>query len=158
ELGMVKFDYLADGRIAGIRDVFSSFNEPLEPIPPDVVALTGITNEMVAGRRIDEGAVSSFADDAVIIIAHNAGFEFPRRGPPSFGQPTTAVVISLWIAICSAAEQLKPTAWPPPRHSALGHLRRLAPVPPRGFRGPPWRGARIFGRFFAIVRAALASL
>src|SRR5215510_3785519 len=34
ELGMVKFDYLADGRIAGIRDVFSSFNEPLEPIPP----------------------------------------------------------------------------------------------------------------------------
>src|SRR5690242_6957618 len=32
ELGMVKFDYLPDGRIAGIRDVFSSFNEPLEPI------------------------------------------------------------------------------------------------------------------------------
>ena len=75
ELGMVKFDYLPDGRIAGLRDVFSSFNEPSDPIPPEVTALTGITNDMVAGHRIDEAAVSSFADDAVIIIAHNASFD-----------------------------------------------------------------------------------
>jgi DNA polymerase-3 subunit epsilon len=83
---MVKFDYLPDGRIAGIRGVFSSFNEPLEPIPPDVIALTGITNEMVAGHRIDEEAVSSFADDAVIVIAHNAGFDrkFAERYWPIF--------------------------------------------------------------------------
>lgn len=86
ELGMVKFDYLPDGRIAGLRDVFSSFNEPSEPIPPDVIALTGITNEMVAGHRIDEAAVSSFADDAVIVIAHNAGFDrkFAERYWPIF--------------------------------------------------------------------------
>jgi DNA polymerase-3 subunit epsilon len=86
ELGMVKFDYLPDGRIAGIRDVFSSFNEPLEPIPPEVTALTGITNEMVVGHRIDEAAVSSFADDAVIVIAHNAGFDrkFAERYWPVF--------------------------------------------------------------------------
>jgi DNA polymerase III subunit epsilon len=75
ELGMIKFDYLPDGRIVSIRDVISSFNEPLEPIPPDVTALTGITNEMVAGHRIDEAAVSSFADEAVIVIAHNSGFD-----------------------------------------------------------------------------------
>jgi DNA polymerase III subunit epsilon len=86
ELGMVKFDYLPDGRIVGIRDIFSSFNEPLEPIPPDVIALTGITNEMVAGHRIDEAAVSSFANDAVIVIAHNAGFDrkFAERYWPIF--------------------------------------------------------------------------
>jgi DNA polymerase-3 subunit epsilon len=86
ELGMIKFDYLPDGRIAGIRNVFSSFNEPLDPIPPDVIALTGITNEMVAGQRIDEAAVSSFADDAVIVIAHNAGFDrkFAERYWPLF--------------------------------------------------------------------------
>src|ERR1700760_2335819 len=46
ELGMVKFDYLPDGRVAGLRDVFTSFNEPSEPIPLEVSALTGITNEM----------------------------------------------------------------------------------------------------------------
>jgi len=86
ELGMVKFDYLPDGRIAGLRDVFSSFNEPVAPIPPEVIALTGITNEMVAGQRIDEAAVSSFADDAVIVIAHNASFDrkFAERYWPVF--------------------------------------------------------------------------
>jgi len=86
ELGMVKFDYLPDGRIAGLREVFSSFNEPSELIPPDVIALTGITNEMVAGHRIDEAVVSSFAEDAVIVIAHNAGFDrkFAERYWPIF--------------------------------------------------------------------------
>ncbi|SDJ63249.1 DNA polymerase-3 subunit epsilon [Bradyrhizobium sp. Rc2d] len=86
ELGMVKFDYLPDGQIAGLRDVFSSFNEPSAPIPPEVIALTGITNEMVAGQRIDEAAVSSFADDAVIVIAHNASFDrkFAERYWPVF--------------------------------------------------------------------------
>lgn len=85
ELGMVKFDYLPDGRIAGVRDVFSSFNEPSEPIPSDVIALTGITNEMVAGHRIDEAAVSSFTED-LIVIAHNAGFDrkFAERYWPIF--------------------------------------------------------------------------
>ena len=51
---MVKFDYLADGRIVGVRDVFSAFNEPSGPISAKVTALTGITDEMVAGHRIDD--------------------------------------------------------------------------------------------------------
>jgi len=86
ELGMVKFDYLPDGSIAGIRDVFSSFNEPSEAIPSEITALTGITNEMVAGQYIDEAAVSSFADEAVIVIAHNASFDrkFAERYWPIF--------------------------------------------------------------------------
>ncbi|MGY3511259.1 3'-5' exonuclease [Bradyrhizobium lupini] len=75
ELGMVKFDYLPDGRIVGVRDVFSAFNEPSGPIPVEVTALTGITDEMVTGHRIDAGAVEAFVDDAVIAIAHNAGFD-----------------------------------------------------------------------------------
>jgi DNA polymerase-3 subunit epsilon len=86
ELGMVKFDYLADGRIAGVRDTFSAFNEPCEPIPPEISALTGITDEMVAGHRIDETAVASFVEDAVIVIAHNSGFDrkFAERYWPLF--------------------------------------------------------------------------
>jgi DNA polymerase-3 subunit epsilon len=83
---MVKFDYLPDGRIAGVRDVFSSFNEPSVTIPPEVTALTGITNETVAGQRIDEATVRAFLDDAVIVIAHNAGFDrkFAERYWPAF--------------------------------------------------------------------------
>ncbi|QIO36931.1 3'-5' exonuclease [Bradyrhizobium sp. 1(2017)] len=86
ELGMVKFDYTPDGRIAVVRDTFSAFNEPSAPIPPEVTALTGITDEMVAGHRIDEAAVNAFVDGAVISIAHNAGFDrkFAERYWPVF--------------------------------------------------------------------------
>src|ERR1700739_2655527 len=86
ELGIVKFDYLPDGRVGGLRGVFSSFNEPSEAIPSEITALIGITNEMVAGQHIDEAAVSSFADEAVIVIAHNASFDrkFAERYWPIF--------------------------------------------------------------------------
>jgi hypothetical protein len=69
---MVKFDYLPDGRIAGLRDVLTSFNEPSGLIPAEVTALTGITAEMVAGHKIDEAAVSSFMADTVTKELGNA--------------------------------------------------------------------------------------
>jgi len=98
ELGMVKFDYSADGRIVGIRDTFSAFNEPSAPIPPDVTALTGITDETVAGHKIDEASVNAFVDDSVVvIIAHNSGFDrkFAERYWPVFERKAWA---------CSATE------------------------------------------------------
>lgn len=97
ELGMVKFDYLPDGMIVGVRDTFSAFNEPSEPIPPDITALTGITDDMVAGHRIDETSVNAFVDGAVITIAHNSGFDrkFAERYWPVFEQKPWA---------CSATE------------------------------------------------------
>jgi DNA polymerase III subunit epsilon len=51
-----------------------------------VTALTGITEEMVAGHRIDDAAVAAFVDDAVITIAHNSGFDrkFAERYWPVF--------------------------------------------------------------------------
>ena len=86
ELGMVKFGYLPDGRIAGVRDTFSAFAEPSVPIPTEITALTGITDGMVSGHRIDEASVNAFVDDAVIVIAHNAGFDrkFSERYWPVF--------------------------------------------------------------------------
>ena len=86
ELGMVKFDYAADGRIVGVRDTFSAFNEPSAPISAEVTALTGITDEMVAGHRFEDAAIAAFAEDAVIVIAHNSGFDrkFAERYWPVF--------------------------------------------------------------------------
>jgi DNA polymerase-3 subunit epsilon len=97
ELGMVKFDYLPDGRIVGVRETFSAFNEPSRSISPEITALTGITGEMVAGHRIDEAAVNAFVDDAAIVIAHNSGFDrkFAERYWPLFEQKAWA---------CSATE------------------------------------------------------
>ncbi len=86
ELAMVKFEYLPDGSLVSVKDVFTSFNEPFGPISDEVVALTGITDEMVAGYKIDDVAVSSFVDDAVVIIAHHAAFDrkFAERYWPVF--------------------------------------------------------------------------
>lgn len=86
ELGMVKFDYTPDGRIVGVRDTFSAFNEPSAPISAEVTALTGITNEMVASHKFDDAAVMAFAESAVITIAHNSAFDrkFAERYWPVF--------------------------------------------------------------------------
>ncbi|MCA1411738.1 3'-5' exonuclease [Bradyrhizobium sp. NBAIM20] len=86
ELGMVKFDYTQGGRIVGVRDTFSAFNEPSAPISAEVTALTGITNEDVAGQKFDDAAVTAFAESAVITIAHNSAFDrrFAERYWPVF--------------------------------------------------------------------------
>lgn len=86
ELAMVKFDYTLEGRIVGVRDTFSAFNEPSAPISAEVTALTGITDEMVAGHKFDDAAVTAFVESAVITIAHNSGFDrkFAERYWPVF--------------------------------------------------------------------------
>lgn len=86
ELAMIKFDYLPDGNITRVTDIFTAFNEPSRPIPPEITELTGITDEIVAGHRIDPDAVADFAEDAVIVIAHNASFDrkFSERYWPVF--------------------------------------------------------------------------
>ena len=86
ELGMVKFAYCVDGRVVHVIDCLGALNEPTNPIPPEITALTGITNDMVAGKQIDAAAVSSFVADANIVIAHNANFDrkFAERYWPQF--------------------------------------------------------------------------
>jgi DNA polymerase-3 subunit epsilon len=96
ELGMVKFDYTTDGRIVGLRDTLSAFNEPSAPISAEVTALTGITDAMVAGQRFDDSAITAFADDAVIVIAHNSAFDrkFAERYRPVFEHKAWACSMS----------------------------------------------------------------
>jgi DNA polymerase-3 subunit epsilon len=76
EIGMVRFTYgIGSGRIQEISEPFQRLRQPATPIPVEVTALTGITDEMVKGKTIDPAEVSRFVADASIIIAHNAGFD-----------------------------------------------------------------------------------
>lgn len=77
ELGLVKFAYCPDGRIAHVLGAFCAFNEPDKSIPAEVTELTGITDGMVAGHKIDPTSVVEFISDAVVVIAHNASFDRP---------------------------------------------------------------------------------
>lgn len=86
ELAMVPFSYALDGRIFEIGEAFQSFRQPSGPIPPEITAITGITDQMVAGQVIDAVAVSAFVAPAALIIAHNANFDrrFLERLSESF--------------------------------------------------------------------------
>jgi DNA polymerase III subunit epsilon len=75
EVAMVKFRYSNDGEVTGITSIFQAFNQPSGPIPADIVALTGITDEVVAGHRIDAHVLESFVKDVNIVVAHNAAFD-----------------------------------------------------------------------------------
>ncbi len=86
ELAILPFEYQLDGAIVAIHPPFHQFNEPSAPIPVEITKITGITNELVSGHRIDPAAVASFIDDAAIVVAHNAAFDRPiaERISPAF--------------------------------------------------------------------------
>lgn len=75
ELGILKFEYGASGRIYRLLDTLNQLHQPTRPIPPEITRLTGITDADVAGQRIDDAAVARIAADAAVIIAHNASFD-----------------------------------------------------------------------------------
>lgn len=76
QLAMLKFSYDDEGLIA-IGEVFDRLRNPGKPIPPEVVELTGITDEMVKGKTIACAEVAEFMADCDIVVAHNAAFDRP---------------------------------------------------------------------------------
>jgi len=77
ELAMMPFRYSLDGRIFEVFPAFQQLQQPSKPIPAEIVALTGITDEMVAGRVIEVERVREVADAAALVVAHNAAFDRP---------------------------------------------------------------------------------
>ncbi|ADG11409.1 3'-5' exonuclease [Caulobacter segnis] len=75
ELAMIPFRYGLDGVIYEVLEPFHGFRQPSGPIPPEITALTGIDDAMVAGQSINPDAVAAAAAPAALIIAHNAGFD-----------------------------------------------------------------------------------
>lgn len=88
EIALLPFTYSADGRIFEIGEGFDELRDPGKPIPKIVTDLTGITDAMVAGQKIDPQDVADFVGDAHLIVAHNARFDrpFAERFCPIFKQ------------------------------------------------------------------------
>jgi DNA polymerase-3 subunit epsilon len=77
------------GRILGVGEAVTFLEDPGRPIPAEVTRLTGITNDMVAGKQIDDAAVGAMLADVGLVIAHNAAFDRPfvdRRLPAFKGK------------------------------------------------------------------------
>src|SRR5476649_1920149 len=86
ELAMVPFTYGPDGQVYEVWEPFQRLHQPSKPISAEITKLTGITDEMVAGHVIDPVEVEAFTQDAVLIVAHNAGFDrrFMEKLVPGF--------------------------------------------------------------------------
>jgi DNA polymerase III subunit epsilon len=84
ELGLVAFEFDSAGMVYAVDAKREWFEDPGMPIPAEVVEITGITDDMVRGQRIDESAVLQEVARAHLIIAHNASFDrrmLERRFP-----------------------------------------------------------------------------
>jgi DNA polymerase-3 subunit epsilon len=85
QFSAVPFTYDAEtGRVFEVQPTIDYLEDPGRPIPPDITALTGITDQMVKGKRIDDAAVDALLQPVSLVIAHNAEFDRPfteRRLP-----------------------------------------------------------------------------
>jgi DNA polymerase-3 subunit epsilon len=78
ELALLRVDVdRATGLPVGPVQVFDELEDPGMPIPKEAMAITGITDADVAGKRLDEAHIAALMEGVEVVIAHNAGFDRP---------------------------------------------------------------------------------
>ena len=80
QLGMLPFSYdAASGKILHVHkdQAFVDLREPAVPMSAEASLITGLANEDLAGKRLDEAEIERLAASADLIIAHNAAFDRP---------------------------------------------------------------------------------
>jgi len=76
ELGFVAFEYDAStGAIYRILHTYDGFEDPCEPLSDIVKQITGITDEMLKGKNLDDNEVIDWFKKASLVIAHNAAYD-----------------------------------------------------------------------------------
>ncbi len=89
ELGIVAFEYDSDtAQIIRVVDRYNGFEDPGAPLSREIVEITGITDAMVQGQLLDDERVGRLAEQASLVIAHNAAFDRPfvEARYPAFAQ------------------------------------------------------------------------
>ncbi len=79
EIAIIPFTYSKEGKIFSVnkKESLVEFLDPGKIIPEDIIKITGITNEMVKGKKIKEEKLNSIVSNTNLIIAHNASFDRP---------------------------------------------------------------------------------
>lgn len=78
ELAMLVVDVCTvTGLPCGPVTVFDEFDDPGKPISAEIEKLTGINNDMVQGKKLDEARIASLLQGVDLVVAHNAGFDRP---------------------------------------------------------------------------------
>lgn len=78
ELGMVKVTYSPSaGRLTAIEATTSMLEDPGCEISQESFEVHGISQEDVAGKRIEDRDLLDWLNGHVLVVAHNAGFDRP---------------------------------------------------------------------------------
>ena len=77
EIALLPFTYTFEGRIVHVlhHEARAWRSDPGRPLPPEIVALTGLTDEMLRDQRIDADAANALIGGSNLLIAHNARFD-----------------------------------------------------------------------------------
>ena len=89
QFAAVPFSYCPhDGRIFAVGECLTCLEDPGRPIPALVTRLTGLTDDDVCGRHLDEALIEALVAETDLVIAHNAGFDrrFLERRIPAFAE------------------------------------------------------------------------
>lgn len=84
EIGTLIADFHSEQGFVSIRFTDNQLQQPNEPIPTEITAITGITNEDVEGQSIDWQRLIEALEPVDLIICHNARFDrgFLERQTP----------------------------------------------------------------------------
>ncbi len=89
ELALLRMQIdLQSGLPVGSVEVYDGLEDPGVAIPKEIEKITGITQAMVAGQRLDEARITDLMQGVDLVIAHNAGFDRPfvESRLPQFSQ------------------------------------------------------------------------
>ena len=97
ELALILVDVDKDtGLPLQVHEVFDELEHPGRPIPAEATRITGITDAMVAGKRLNEARVAELMAGVDLVIAHNARFDrgFMENRLPDFAKLPWACSVS----------------------------------------------------------------
>jgi DNA polymerase-3 subunit epsilon len=101
------------GHLYRVINRYDSLEDPEFPIPPEVTKLTGITDEMVKNKRIEESKIDEVLDGVNLIICHNASFDrgflearYPLFTQMHFGCSLNEISWDIWATKSSKLDYL----------------------------------------------------
>lgn len=111
EIAVIQFQYgVSTGAIGKVRTPVSFLEDPGKPLDPEIITLTGITDQMLNGKTIDDAVVQSLFANADLVVAHNAGFDRPfvdRRFPFAAGMPWACSLMEIpWDSYGHSCQKL----------------------------------------------------
>ena len=77
ELCAQRFRYDDAGRIHDVYPAQTWLEDPGEPLEPEIVRITGLTDAVLRQRSIHDGAAFGILSGADVIVAHNSAFDRP---------------------------------------------------------------------------------